>query len=194
MRLSAGTYCLICTRRPTSINENGRFRESVLRRPMDQIERLQRRKRESVPLPSINLDRRSRRDRPLNRCVTLPPLRGNEMANWSGVVKQLKEERDRVTKQLSALNAALAAFVGVYGGEPVSPANGKRTVSAAARRKMSLAQKARWGKVASNVQPKQPTATAKPKRVVTAASRRKMAPAQRARWARVRKAPGSSAR
>ncbi len=110
------------------------------------------------------------------------------MANWSKVVNQLKGERDRVTKQLSALNAALTAFVGVYGGEPISSVNGKRTVSAAARRRMSLAQKARWSKAASD------GATAKPKRVVTAASRRKMAAAQRARWAKVKRAPGSLAR
>jgi hypothetical protein len=36
------------------------------------------------------------------------------MANLSGIVKQLKDERDRVEPELSRLNAALAAFVGVY--------------------------------------------------------------------------------
>ena len=70
------------------------------------------------------------------------------MANLSGIVEQLKKERDQAQRQLSALNAALTAFIGVYGGEPVSTANGKRGVSAAARRKMSLAQKARWAKTA----------------------------------------------
>ena len=70
------------------------------------------------------------------------------MANLSGIVQVLKDERDRVEKQLSALNAALTAFVGVYGGKAaVSTANRKRNVSAASRRKMSLAQKARWAKV-----------------------------------------------
>ena len=66
------------------------------------------------------------------------------MANLSAFVKRLKKERDLVERQLTGLNAALAAFVGLYGGSQVT---GKRKVSAAARRKMSLAQKARWAKV-----------------------------------------------
>ena len=101
------------------------------------------------------------------------------MPNLGGIVEQLKKERDRVEKQLSALNAALTAFVGVYSGEPVSNVNGKRTVSASARRKMSLAQKARWAKAGM-------TGSAKPKRVMSASARRRIAAAQRARWAKLK--------
>ena len=98
------------------------------------------------------------------------------MANLSGIVQVLKDERDRIEKQLSALNAALTAFVGVYGGKTpaLGTAKPKHHVSAAARRKMSLAQKARWAK-----------ATAKPVRRMSAAARRKIAAAQRARWAKL---------
>jgi hypothetical protein len=54
-------------------------------------------------------------------------------------------------------------------------------MSAAARRKISLSQKARWeAKQKSGPQP------AKPKRMISAASRRKMAAAQKARWAKVK--------
>jgi hypothetical protein len=104
------------------------------------------------------------------------------MANLSWIVSNLKKERDVAERHLSALNAALRAFVGVYSGKTSASGtvNGTRTVSAAARRKMSLAQKARWAKQASN------GATAKPKRVMSAASRRKIAAAQRARWAKVK--------
>jgi len=103
------------------------------------------------------------------------------MSNWSGVVKELKRERDVVEQQLSKLNAALTAFANVYEGK-TSPnmTNGKRRVSAAARRKMSLAQKARWAKSASN-------GAAKPKRVISAAARRKIGTAQRARWAKLKR-------
>jgi hypothetical protein len=38
------------------------------------------------------------------------------MANLSSIMKQLKQERGRVERQLSGLNAALTAFAGVYGG------------------------------------------------------------------------------
>jgi hypothetical protein len=67
------------------------------------------------------------------------------MANLSGIVKQLKKERDRVEQQLSGLNAALAAFAGVYRGT-AKPTH-KRRVSAKSRAKMAAAQRARWAKV-----------------------------------------------
>lgn len=70
------------------------------------------------------------------------------MTNLSGIVGRLKQEQKQVEKQLSALNAALKAFVGVYSGSAKS--RGTRTMSAAARRKISLAQKARWAKQKAN--------------------------------------------
>ena len=98
------------------------------------------------------------------------------MANLSGIVKQLKKERDIVERQLSALNAALTAFVGAYTG------SAKPRMSAAGRKRISLAQKARWAKQAkANGQ-----ASTKPKRTMSAAARRKIAAAQRARWAKER--------
>jgi len=67
------------------------------------------------------------------------------MGNLSGVVTQLRKERDKVEKQLSALNVALAAFVGTYYG--AKPTRKKRTMSAAGRKKIAAAQRARWAKV-----------------------------------------------
>jgi hypothetical protein len=99
--------------------------------------------------------------------------------NLSGLVKQLKKERDLVERQLSGLNAAITAFANVYGG--TAKPGRKRRMSAAGRRRISLAQKARWAKHAANGQ-------ASPKtRVMSAAARRKIAAAQRARWAKIKK-------
>jgi hypothetical protein len=67
------------------------------------------------------------------------------MANLSVVVKQLRKERDKVEKQLSALNVALAAFVGTYYG--AKPIRKKRTISAAGRKKIAAAQRPRWAKI-----------------------------------------------
>lgn len=64
------------------------------------------------------------------------------MGNLSGIVKQLKKERDRVERQLSGLNAALSAFVGVYGG--AKPTGKRRKLSAKARARIAAAQRARW--------------------------------------------------
>jgi hypothetical protein len=72
-----------------------------------------------------------------------PQPREESMGNLSGIVKQLKKERDRVERQLSGLNAALSAFVGVY-GEKAKPTAKRRTLSAKARARMAAAQRARW--------------------------------------------------
>jgi hypothetical protein len=40
----------------------------------------------------------------------------NTLAKLLGIVDQLKKERDSVEKQVSGLDAALAAFAGVYCG------------------------------------------------------------------------------
>jgi hypothetical protein len=68
------------------------------------------------------------------------------MANLSGVIKQLKKERDRIEQQLSGLNAALAAFAGVYRGT-AKPTRKRRKMSAKSRAKIAAAQRKRWAKV-----------------------------------------------
>jgi hypothetical protein len=68
------------------------------------------------------------------------------MGNVSVIVKQLKKERDKVENQLSGLNAALAAFVGTYYGNGGKPRK-KRTMSAAGRKRIAAAQRARWAKI-----------------------------------------------
>jgi hypothetical protein len=67
------------------------------------------------------------------------------MARLSGIVKQLKKERDRVERHLSGLNAAISAFTGVYAGS--KPTRKKRTISAAGRKRIAAAQRARWAKL-----------------------------------------------
>jgi len=100
------------------------------------------------------------------------------MAKLTGlvsIVSELREERTNLVTQLKHVDAALSVLGKLNGGSTAP----KHRVSAAARRKMSLAQKARWAKVASKPTPK-------PKRVMSAAARRKIAAAQRARWAKVK--------
>jgi hypothetical protein len=60
------------------------------------------------------------------------------MATLSSLAKQLKTDRDRVERQLSGLNAALAAFAGVYRGT-AKPQRKHRKRSVAARKKMAAA-------------------------------------------------------
>jgi hypothetical protein len=103
------------------------------------------------------------------------------LANLSGIVKQLKRERDHVQQQLTRLNSALAAFARVYrartGTKP------RRKLSAQGRARIAAAQKARWARVKGQ---QKVVPIAKPKRTMSASARRKIAAAQRARWARVK--------
>jgi hypothetical protein len=100
---------------------------------------------------------------------------GESMGNLSGVVQQLKRERERAQKVVTRLDAAIAAL-----GSSASNGSGlRRPMSAAGRRAVSLAQKARWARKRSNGA----AGTTKPKRKMSVAARRKIAAAQRARWA-----------
>jgi hypothetical protein len=96
-------------------------------------------------------------------------------------MEQLKKERDRVQQQLSGLNAALAAFAGVYAGN--TGTKPRRKLSAKGRASIAAAQRARWAKVNSQ----RVVSIAKPKRTMSASARRKIAAAQRARWAKVKR-------
>jgi predicted metalloendopeptidase len=69
------------------------------------------------------------------------------MGNMTGIVRQLKQERDRVERQLSAMNAALAAFVGTYYAGSSKPTRKRRKLSAKALANIRAAQKKRWAKV-----------------------------------------------
>ena len=92
------------------------------------------------------------------------------------IVGELRTQRTSLVNQLRHVDRALSALGNLNG----SMTNGKRNVSAASRKRMSLAQKARWGRVATN------GATAKPVRRMSATARRKIAKAQRARWAKLK--------
>lgn len=66
------------------------------------------------------------------------------------VVGQLQKERQRLEDQLLRVTAALTAFGKVYaqGSKPRPAATRKkRTISAAGRRRIAAAQKARWAKI-----------------------------------------------
>lgn len=106
------------------------------------------------------------------------------MANLAGLVRivsELRVERTNLVNQLRHVDAALSVLGKLNGGS--SYTKPKRTLSAAARRKISLAQKARWAKSAANGQAMSKT---KPKRTISAAGRRRIAAAQRARWAKAK--------
>ena len=99
------------------------------------------------------------------------------MGPMSGVVGQLKKALGKAEQEVQRFTAALAALGS-------SHSNGRRSLSAAARKKISLAQKKRW---AAGRKEWKPAAAAVPaKRTMSASARKKIAMAQRKRWAKVR--------
>ena len=66
----------------------------------------------------------------------------------AGTVKMLQGHRAQVQKELVKLDKAIAVLRELSGTNSTPSQNGKRhTMSAAARRKIGKAQKARWAKV-----------------------------------------------
>jgi len=72
------------------------------------------------------------------------------MANLAGVVRQLRNERDRVQGEMERLNAALAALgnLGSLAGKPkeIRTPKSRKPMSTAARKRIAEAQRARWAK------------------------------------------------
>src|SRR5271163_3200234 len=106
------------------------------------------------------------------------------MQNLSSIVNQLQTQRKQVQSELGRLDAAISALRGLNSGNgsgtiPSASSRPHRTMSAASRRAISIAQKARWAKRATGGQ----THATKPKRTMSASARRKIAAAQKARWA-----------
>ena len=99
------------------------------------------------------------------------------MTNLSGVVQQLKKERDRAAMEVRRLDSALAALNGnTYGKR-----TGGGTLSAAARARIAAAQRARWAKVKSGRSGS--IVTIPKKRKLSAAALKSIRAAQKKRWA-----------
>ena len=62
------------------------------------------------------------------------------------VVGQLQKERSRLADELRRVTAALTAFGKVYVNGPTAT-HKKRTISAAGRKRIAAAQRARWARV-----------------------------------------------
>ncbi len=108
------------------------------------------------------------------------------MSNLSRILVDLQVRRDQTQRELGQLDAAIAALHGLNGRSGkglhrASAARPLRVMSAAARRKISLAKKAWWAKKSSSTAP-----GASHRHTLSLATRRKIAAAQKARWAKVR--------
>jgi hypothetical protein len=76
------------------------------------------------------------------------------MSNLANVVQQLRKERDQAQRRIEQLDGALKALAGLSGvrgttvgrGRGQRPSGTRRTMSAAARKRIAAAQRTRWAK------------------------------------------------
>jgi len=116
------------------------------------------------------------------------------MSNLSNALQELRERHKHALREAEKLQSAISVIEELAGRNgSVSAHNGAqpgRTVSAASRKRMALAQKARWAKAKKQSEPAAAAKTGSTpvKRTMSASARRKIGAAQRARWAKLRKA------
>jgi hypothetical protein len=109
------------------------------------------------------------------------------MSNLKNVLQQVRDERKQAELRVEKLDEVIHGLVGLNGSVSASKGAGqKHTMSASARRRISLAQKARWAKVRAGKVVS--IAGKRGKSTISAAGRKRIAAAQRARWAKVRAA------
>jgi hypothetical protein len=107
------------------------------------------------------------------------------MANLTNALQQLRAEQREAQLHVEKLDQAISVIESLSGSG--TSRNGKqatRIISAASRRKMARAQKARWAKVRKRREPvAKTTGPARARHTISAAGRKRIAAAQRARWA-----------
>jgi hypothetical protein len=106
----------------------------------------------------------------------------DNLKGLASIVSQLRNERTNLVNQLRHVDAALSVL-GKLNGES-SYTTPRRTLSAAGRSRISLAQKARWAKNSAKTK----AGAAKPKFTMSASARRRISAAKKAWWAAKRKA------
>jgi hypothetical protein len=112
------------------------------------------------------------------------------MGNLTGALQQLRTERKQAQARVESIDQAISVIESLNGSGTITQANQPtRIISAASRRKMARAQRARWARAKEISQPiavAKTAASAPAKRTMSAAARRKIAAFQRARWAKVK--------
>jgi hypothetical protein len=112
------------------------------------------------------------------------------MSNFENVLKELRAKRSQAQIEIDKLDQIIIGIESLNGTAVSHNAAPKsRVISAASRRKMALAQRARWANVRNESKAIAKTTNSSPaKRTMSAAARRKIAAAQKARWVKIRAA------
>ena len=116
-------------------------------------------------------------------------------------VKELQSAKKQIAAQISGLekeakqiDQAIAALSGLSVGSAKAAPAGKRKMSAAGRKAIAKAARARWARHNAQKAGKAPAAAkpAKKKRTMSAAARKAIGAAQKARWAKINAAKAAA--
>ena len=113
------------------------------------------------------------------------------MSNLENALQELREKRSRAQIEIEKLDQIISGIESLNGTDALDKSTQpSRIISAASRRKMALAQKARWASVRKQSQPvaaiAKATGATPVKRTMSAAARKKISAAVRARWAKMK--------
>src|ERR1700727_3403269 len=109
------------------------------------------------------------------------------MANLENALQQLRAEQRVAQLHVEKLGQAISVIESLHGSGSHQASQAKRTISAASRRKMARAQKARWANARKESQPAVVAGSIhKKNHTMSALARRKIGAAPRARWAKIR--------
>jgi hypothetical protein len=112
--------------------------------------------------------------------IKMPHTLTPELA--AAAISGFEAQKKRIDAQIAELRSMLDAGQSKVATETEVPTGKRKNFSAATRRKMALAQKARWAKIKGESEPAQ-AAASKPKRKMSAAGRRAISIATKKRWA-----------
>lgn len=107
-----------------------------------------------------------------------------------------ESQKARIDQKIAELRSMLDGGPAATATISEAPTRKRKKFSAAARRKMALAQKARWAKIRGESEPPAPAKAepAKPKRRLSAAGRRAISEASKKRWRLAKTAAKKTAR
>lgn len=110
------------------------------------------------------------------------------MTTFDNVLLQLRTEQKQAQAAVEKLQKVILAVEGLNGhaGPSSNRTRPKRTMSAAARKRIAVAQKARWAKFKKQSPAANGKSSTSGLRRISAEGRKRIAAAARARWARVR--------
>ena len=111
----------------------------------------------------------------------------------AAAIEGFEAQRHRIDEQIAELRAMVSGQLSTTVVKPSREATGKRKFSAGSRRKMALAQKARWAKLRGETAAPVAIEAEKPKRHLSEEGRKRIIAATKKRW-RLQKAVKKSQR